>query len=29
MITLPDHCQFLSDAWPDEARRFLERQASA
>jgi len=28
MITLPDHCEFLSDAWLDEARRFLERQAA-
>ena len=27
MITLPDHFEFLSDAWLDEARRFLERQA--
>jgi ectoine hydroxylase-related dioxygenase (phytanoyl-CoA dioxygenase family) len=29
MITLPDRCEFLSDAWLDEARRFLEREAQA
>src|SRR5271165_4008589 len=28
MITLPDHVEFLSDAWLGEARRFLERQAA-
>jgi hypothetical protein len=26
MITLPDRCEFLSDAWLDEARKFLERE---
>jgi hypothetical protein len=26
MIMLPDRCEFLSDAWLDEARRFLERE---
>lgn len=26
MITLPDRCEFLSDAWLDEAKKFLERQ---
>ena len=25
MYTLPDRFEFLSDAWIDEARRFLER----
>ena len=23
MITLPQHCEFLSDAWLDEARKFI------
>jgi len=27
MITLPHHCEFLSDAWLDEARRFLQAEA--
>ncbi len=26
MITLPDRCEFLSDAWLDEAGKFLERE---
>ncbi len=26
MITLPHRCEFLSDAWLDEARKFLERE---
>src|SRR5690348_10798962 len=26
MITLPHHCEFLSDAWLEEARKFLERE---
>ena len=26
MIMLPDRCEFLSDAWLDEARKFLERE---
>jgi ectoine hydroxylase-related dioxygenase (phytanoyl-CoA dioxygenase family) len=26
MYTLPHQCEFLSDAWLDEARRFLERE---
>ncbi len=26
MITLPDRCEFLSDNWLDEARKFLERE---
>src|SRR5258708_5379034 len=26
MITLPDRCEFLSDAWLDEAKKFLERE---
>ena len=26
MITLPHHCEFLSDEWLDEARAFLERE---
>ncbi|MDO8434109.1 MAG: phytanoyl-CoA dioxygenase family protein [Candidatus Binatus sp.] len=26
MITLPGRCEFLSDAWLDEARKFLERE---
>ena len=25
MYTLPDRFEFLSDAWIDEARRFLEK----
>ena len=25
MITLPDRFEFLSDAWVDQVRRFLER----
>lgn len=28
MITLPHHCEFLSDAWIDEARRFLETETA-
>ncbi|MBN9558190.1 MAG: hypothetical protein J0I26_11745, partial [Alphaproteobacteria bacterium] len=26
MITLPHHCEFLSDAWLQEAKTFLERE---
>jgi hypothetical protein len=26
MITLPHRCEFLSDAWLDDARKFLERE---
>ncbi len=26
MITLPHRCEFLSDGWLDEARKFLERE---
>ncbi len=26
MITLPHHCEFLSDAWIEEAKRFLGRE---
>jgi hypothetical protein len=26
MITLPHRCEFLSDAWLDEARKFLDRE---
>lgn len=29
MLTLPDRCEFLSDAWLDEARAFLERQTAS
>jgi len=29
MITLPGCCEFLSDAWLDEARSFLERQVAS
>ena len=28
MITLPHHVEFLSDAWLDEARKFLERETA-
>ncbi|MFC3070908.1 hypothetical protein [Phenylobacterium soli] len=28
MITLPHHCEYLSDAWIDEARRFLEAEVA-
>ena len=28
MITLPGYMEFLSDAWLDEARLFLERDAA-
>ncbi len=28
MIALPGYCEFLSDPWLDEARRFLERQVA-
>ncbi len=28
MITLPHHCEFLSDAWLEEARHFLQREAA-
>jgi len=28
MITLPGHCEYLSDPWLDEARRFLKREAA-
>jgi hypothetical protein len=28
MFTLPHHCEFLSDAWLDEARKFLERECA-
>jgi hypothetical protein len=28
MITLPHHCEFLSDEWLDEARAFLEREVA-
>src|SRR5277367_2443885 len=26
MMTLPHRCEFLSDAWLDDARKFLERE---
>lgn len=29
MVTLPHHCEFLSDAWVTEARDFLERTLSS
>lgn len=29
MFTLPHHCEFLSDAWSNEARGFLERSIAA
>ena len=28
MITLPHHCEFLSDAWLEQARRFLEKDVA-
>ncbi|MEZ5597097.1 MAG: hypothetical protein R3E84_12000 [Pseudomonadales bacterium] len=28
MITLPHHCEFLSDAWIDEATGYLHRELS-
>lgn len=28
MITLPHHCEFLSDAWLQEAKSFLEREVA-
>ena len=28
MITLPHRCEFFSDAWLDEARKFLERECN-
>ena len=29
MITLPHHCEFLSDAWLDEGRKFLLRECKS
>ena len=28
IVTLPDRFEFLSDAWLDEARKFLERECN-